>query len=146
MVEVYAILGDANARKSSTVRALTGAAQRALRTVATNAGNIDIFVQISSLQESTISPADFIQEITNLGCRYVLVTLWIQSRQIFPSGQDYLQKFTAAGWTIQQLVVLGAPQLPPLPSGTPTPNLLPQSEETPANQIASRIRTWWGWF
>jgi hypothetical protein len=146
MPTVYAILGDGNTRKSSTTRALTGAAQRSVMSVATAAGSIDVFVQISSLQESHILPQDFIAEMIAAGHQNILVTLWVSQLGTFPAGTDYLREFANAGWVIQQIVVLGtAPLLPPLHAGAPPPNLIPHSAMTPANQIASLIRGWWNW-
>ena len=115
MPTVHVILGDANTRKSSTARALTGVAQRKSVNVATNTGDIDVFVQISSLQESKIMPADFIAEIVSGGYQHVLLTLWVSPRAtsdgIYPAGVNYLLVFIAAGWTIVQIVVLGASTL-----------------------------------
>jgi hypothetical protein len=146
MPTVYAMLGDGNTRKSSTTRALTGAAQRRIVSVATAAGSIDVFVQISSLQESRILPQEFIAEMITARHQNLLVTLWVSPLGAFPPGTDYLREFAIAGWVIQQIVVLGTtPLLPPLHAGAPTPNLIPNSPATPANQIASFIRGWWNW-
>ena len=150
MPNVYVVLGEANARKSSTARTLTGVPQRKCVTVATNSGDIDIFVQISSLQESKITPDDFINEMTSGGYDNVLVTLWISQRftstGVYPAGVDYLHAFVAAGWNIAQIVVLGTSTLPSaLPASAPSPNFIPNSWSTPVNQIASQVRAWWGW-
>jgi hypothetical protein len=56
MPTIYAIVGDANTRKSSTARALTGVARRKCVTVGTTTIDIDVFVQVSSLQESNMPP------------------------------------------------------------------------------------------
>jgi hypothetical protein len=146
MPTVYAILGDNNTRKSSTVRALTGATQFGVRTAATLAGNIDVYVQVSSLQESRVLPLDFIAAMTAAGHTNILATLWVSPLNNFPAGTDYLREFANAGWIINQIVVLGAtPLLPPLHIGAPTPNLIPHSATMPANQIASLVRGWWNW-
>jgi hypothetical protein len=146
MPTVYAILGDNNSRKSSTARALTGAAQRGVRTVATSAGNIDVFVQISSLQEQNIMPPVFIAEMTAAGRQNILVTLWVSQLGAFPAGTDYLREFANAGWIIRQIVVLGTtPLLPTLHAGAPAPNQIPNSPMIPTNQIASLVRGWWSW-
>src|SRR5258708_7194310 len=113
MPTVYAILGDENTRKSSTTRALTGAEQRRVMSVATAAGRIDIFVQISSLQESHILPQDFIAEMTAAGHQNILVTLWFSQLGALATGTDYLREFANAGWVIQQIVVLGTTPLLP---------------------------------
>lgn len=146
MPTVYAILGDGNTRKSSTSRALTGVAQRKAVTVATPVGNIDVFVQIKSLQEANISAQDFITEMTQAGHSHMLVTLWVSQFWTFPPGTDYLRDFAIAGWTINQIVVLGpTPLAPPLHAGAPVPRLIPNSAITPVNQIASQVRGWWNW-
>jgi hypothetical protein len=146
MVEVYLILGDHNVRKSSTVRALTGIGNRGTRTGATITGNIDVYIEVRALQENNIQPSDFTQQVVPAsGCQYVLVPLRIQQVNNLPSGNDYIQHFITAGWTMQQVVVLGMAFIPPLPGGAPNPNFIPQAPMTPANNIASQIRGWWGW-
>ena len=147
MPDVYVIMGDGNTRKSATIRALTGAFQRGLYQVATrNAGVIDIFVQISALQESKISPQQFIQEVTQNNYQHILVSLWISQGGRQPSGQDYIRNFLNAGWNILEILVLGTATLSyNLPPGSPPPNYIPNSRNLPANQIASQIRTWWQW-
>ena len=148
MPTVFAILGDGNSRKSSTVRAITGAARYGVWTVATSSGNMDVYIRISSLQESNIDPQTFIADMTAAGHQNILVTLWVSQRATptatFPAGTDYLRAFAAAGWIIQQIVVLGTTPLL-LHAGAPAPNLIPLSATTPANQIASLIRGWWNW-
>jgi hypothetical protein len=146
---VYVILANANTRKSSTARALTGVAQRKCVTVATNSGDIDVFVQISSLQESKIMPADFIAEIVSGRYQNVLVTLWVSQRVTsggaYPAGVNYLQAFVAAGWTIEQIVVLGTSTFAGVAAGMPPPRFVPDSHTTPLNLIASHVRGWWQW-
>ncbi len=147
MTDVYVIMGDRNTRKSATIRALTGAFKRGLYRVATqNVGVIDIFVQISSLQESRIPPQNFIQQVQQSNYQYVLVSLWIFQSNRQPNGLTYIQSFLNAGWNIQAIVVLGTDRLPyNLPADTPNPNFIPNSQNLPANQIASQIRGWWQW-
>jgi len=146
MLNIFIIMGDRNTRKSATIRALTGAFQRKVYQVATQMGNIDIFVQISSLQESRISPQKFIKEIEEYNCPNVLVSLWISQGNGQPDGLTYIREFLNRGWNIQQIVVLGVNNLPyNLPQNTPSPNYIPNSRDLPANQIASQIREWWQW-
>jgi len=149
MPTLYVILGDANTRKSSTVRALTGVARRRSVTVGTTVGDIDVFVQVSSLQESEIMPADFISEMTSAGHQNIVVTLWVSSRVTstgtYPQGIVYLQEFIAAGWTLAQIVVLGASTFSGAPPATPAPHFIPNSRTTPVNRIAAQVRSWWGW-
>ncbi len=146
MAAVYAIIGDGSTRKSSTSRALTGVGQRKQVSVATVSGPLDIFVCIQSLQEAGISPQAFIAEVTNGGYQNALVTLWDSPGNGHPAGSTYLQDFANAGWSIQQIVVLGVSQLlHPLSNAMPQPNYVANATAIPVNQIASHARGWWGW-
>jgi hypothetical protein len=159
MPNVYAILGEADTRKSSTVRALTGAGQlQPGWIVATTLplGNIEVYVQIRSLQEEKgITPKDFINiigkhneyrakqtpkwnPVTN-----ILIPLRISAFNNCPAGTDYLQHFASVGWNIiRPIVVLGAAALP---TAFPAHHPIPNSASTPANGIASQIRPLWLW-
>lgn len=147
MPTVYAILGDSNTRKSSTIRALTGTWKKKLTLVATGAGSINVYVLVSSLQEAGIDPQHFIATMNAGTYQNILVPLWVSNRGTLPAGTEYLRQFAATlGWTIQQVVVLGtAHTLHPLHAGTPAPNLIPQATTMATNEIASHIRGWWNW-
>ncbi len=157
MPDVFIILGKSGMRKSPTIRALTGRSQRGGKgrgkenwQIATiQKGNIDIFVQIGSLQEKGISPEKFIAEINKGSYPNVLVCLWIKKKDNErPDGATYIQEFVDKEWNIREVVVLTKDKnLPPnyLPKGTPNPNYIYNSQSQPANQIASKIRKWWKW-
>ncbi|MBI1821152.1 MAG: hypothetical protein HY036_01780 [Nitrospirae bacterium] len=151
MVTVYVILGDTNMKKSSTVRALTGVGQKKEFEIATNSGNLKVFTLISALQESEISPEKFIDFVKKGGYQNVLIPLWISGRKRgnFPSGNEYLQEFMKANWHIEHIVILGGHDLPNhtvLPDGVSAPLFISNSNQQPANRIASQIRGEWGWF
>src|SRR5262245_50581674 len=114
-VNVYAVIGGGDTRKSSSVRALTGVGQRKAVAVATVTGAMQTFVQISALQESEISPGDFVHDMNSGGHQNILVTLrdapLHKGGAHYPSGSDYIQEFIRAGWNIHQVVVLGAHHL-----------------------------------
>lgn len=151
MVDIFIIMGGRNTKKSATIRALTGVFKRKNYKVAieTRQGNIDVinvFVQISSLQESRISPQDFINQIKQNGYLNVLVSLWISSSNGQPDGITYIQEFISVGWNIREIVVLGTNSLSDhLPTDAPAPNFIPNSRDLPANQVASQIRRLWQW-
>ena len=161
MPNVYAILGDSNTRKSSTVRALTGVFQghSAWNVATTTHPPLDVHVEVSSLQESNISPQGFVdiidavnQNRVSLNLPHVaniLVPIWISAGNNLPAGINYLQHFAqmpTPGWNISQIVVLGATALPiaSLPAGVPA-HLISGSASMPVNLIASQIRGMWGW-
>jgi len=151
MPDLYIIMGDRNVRKSSTIRALTGAYNKGVYKIAIKSGQvIDVFVQISSLQESKISPEDFIKEVNSEKYKHVLLSLWISPGNEQKSGLDYINEFIKEKeWSIKEIVVLGMNESEKnnlgLPTNVPTPNFIQNSGSLPANQIASQIRNWWCW-
>lgn len=147
MPDIFVVIGDANSRKSYTIRALTGAYNKGFYDIGLQNNNIlNVYVHISSLQESRISPQQFVTDLNTVGYSYVLVSLWIRSGHGQPDGLTYLNAFISAGWNVQDIVVLGTPQLPyALPTSVPTPAFIPNSVGLPANNIASQIRGTWNW-
>jgi hypothetical protein len=161
MPNVYAILGESNTGKSSTVRALTGAGQlqEAWRVATTlPPSNIEVYVQIRSLQEEKgIQPMALTDRITELNkwraahpnnyapVTNLLIPLRISAFNNCPDGAAYLKHFASVGWNIMPIVVLGAAVLPAgLPVRVPTLSI-PGSASMPANGIASQIRPLWNW-
>ena len=147
MPNLFIIMGDRDTRKSSTIRNLTGAYNRKLYQVETIQGNIiDIFIQVSSLQESRISPQEFLQEMNRENYQNILLSLWISEGNNQPNGLTYIQHFINANWSIHEIVILGINNLPyQLPQNCPNPNFISNSKIIPANTIASKIRRWWQW-
>jgi hypothetical protein len=118
--------------------------------VATQSGNIDVFLQLSSLQEAWILPQEFITDMTKAGHSHILVTLWVSQcmhdGQLYPPGTKYLEDFANAGWTLSEIVVLGQTSLaPPLHATATAPYFVSNSTGTPMNQIASQVRSRWNW-
>ena len=158
MPNVYAILGESNTGKSSTVRALTGVTmQYDTWTVATTppTGNIDVYVEIKALQESNIQPQDFVKKIADLDqflitkghhtVNNILIPLRISAVNGCPDGAVYLQHFARMpipGWNIRPIVVLGAAAMP---TAFPAHHPIPGLASMPANGIASQIRPLWNW-
>jgi hypothetical protein len=161
MPNVYAILGESNTGKSTTVRALTGVSQRSHPwSVATSPTvNINFYIQMKALQEDDIKPQDFLNKIANHNhystknghrpVNDILIPLRISGIKGYPDGIDYLKHFASVGWTVRQIVVLGAATSP---SGLAA--LVPKHRihlisylhtMPPANKIASYIRGWWSW-
>jgi len=137
-------MGDTKTRKSAVIRALTGAHKRGVYDVATSLGVLNVYVQISSLQEDNITPAKFVRE--HLKDENVLIPLWIKGRGKFPDGDVYLARFLQAGWYISGLVILGVKNVKiKIPNGVPNPVYFPNSKVEPANKTANSIRKLWGW-
>ena len=145
MPEVWIIMGDAQVGKSSAIRALTGAFKSDYTNVQTAHGRLtNIFVQIRSLQENRISPERFIKDHRN--DQYILLSLRINQAGGYPNGLSYIREFNRNGWVIKGIAVLGTNILPyNLPQGLPNPLFIPNSQNTPANEVAYRIRQVWNW-
>ncbi len=165
MRRVFVILGESRSGKSATIRALTGAFRRGILQVATQDGNIDIFVQISALQEAKIRPDGFIDEVNRVeGEPDILVALRPRSTNggNFPDAMSYIAQFEQEGWSIVGIVFLDS-ELNALTNAltdelrdryqhlfvVPNSRYIPANEITPryipANEIAHRIRGEWGW-
>ena len=142
MPDVFIIMGKT--KKSATIRALTGIFSEKDWEVATQNENIDIFVQVRALQEAGISPEDFISQ--RKGSLNILVCLWISEGNGQSDGHTYIKAFFDAGWNIKEIVALGINKLPyDLPQGTPKPKSICNSQNLPANRIASQVRGCWKW-
>lgn len=142
MTDIYVIMGDSNSRKSSTIRALTGVARKRSYDISTTNGIIETYISISSLQESKTSPKAFLKEVNSMGCKNVLVSLWIRNGKSLPKGRKYLDKFTKSGWNIKPIAVLGS-TLPNLPQRYSVKSI--KSKKRPSNEIASEVRKMWNW-
>jgi hypothetical protein len=144
MPKVFVILGDKNARKSSTIRALTGSYNFGPCQIGTPDGEISVFVQIRALQEAEIPPQDFVDGTK--GYAYILVPLRISGCRGMPDGLQYIQTFLEAGWLVANIAVLGTDNLPyHLPAGLPVPLFIPNSAVVAANGTANTIRGAWNW-
>ena len=76
-MDVYVIVGEKEAGKSSVTRSLTGCWKNGKREIATTSGNVKVYVQLSSLQESRATAADFMNKISHEAedCTAVLLSL-----------------------------------------------------------------------
>ena len=147
MPNIFIIMGEKNTRKSATIRALTGVHHKTRRgyQIGTPRGDINVFIKISSLQESPISPQDFITDIQNRNYQNVLISLWISQGNGQPNGVTYIREFLNVGWNISQIVVLGTDNIQNSPQNTPVPYYISNSRTLPSNTIASQIRERWQW-
>jgi hypothetical protein len=145
MPTVWAVIGQHNARKSSTIRALTGKGNVRLANpglwdvLYVGLGLVPTLVFPVGLQEVNIPAAQFILTVGAIQAANVIVAMRYDSP--LGNAQAYLTAFQAAGWNIAGYAVLGphAP-LPGFAGGVPFPN----AAVTPSNQIAAQLRTAWG--
>ncbi len=145
MPRVFIIMGHRKVRKTSTIRALTGVYKFGEWDVTTSdMGVLKIYIHLSALQEKMITPEVFLRD--NKNHENILVPLRIDGGYKYPKGIEYIKKIIEAKWVIAGVVVLKEQEL--VNSGFLDErrlHFLPNSENTPSNQIASKIRNWWNW-
>ena len=155
MPRLHIIIGDANTRKSSLLRSLTGVvggrtANQHMDILLTNGSIINVYCTTSALQENLNpkTPEQFIEEINSL-CPMptdIAITLRAKKRAGYPSAADYILAFRQAEWHISSAALLG--------HSAAALNLLLQnvavatkvdSPIRPTNETASLVRKIWGW-
>ena len=154
-LKVWAVIGDANARKTSTIRALTGVKNVPRRPTARypypllwdvtfkKHRTVKAFVYPCALQEVALTSAAFVAMVAGSGATDVIVALRYYHRN-HGDAANYLTDFATAGWTIVGCAVLGPDPtalLKTLP-GAITIHV-PVAAATPSNQIAARLRKAW---
>jgi hypothetical protein len=147
-MEAFVIIGNANTRKSSVVRSLTGCFNRSLRDIQPAAGGRPrrVYARARALQFTNTRPADFVAEVSAVRCDTVLVCLTPDANPIdparLPGAESYLAQFRAAGWTVKSIAVLGQNG-----GGVRAPRLrqFPYASTEPINVTAQAVRTHFGW-
>ena len=147
-MDAYILIGNANTRKTSVVRSLTGCFNRSVRDIQPLGGKpvLRLYARVGTLQDSKCSPADFIAEAASTHCSAVLCCLSPNANpdhaEHLPDAQAYLAAFKAAGWRQRAIAVLGQNG-----GGVRSPSLLqfPQAPIAPINQTARAVRMHFGW-
>jgi hypothetical protein len=149
MPDVWAVIGPANARKSSTIRALTGVGNVPHPPISSKAspplwdvsylkrGPVLTFVYPCALQEVHFDSSDFTKTVVKSGAAKVIVALR------YRDALHYLTAFRTARWVIAGYAVLGPPPHQLLP-GFARGILIPDAASTPSNVIAAQLRQAWG--
>lgn len=112
-MKAYIIIGSSNTRKSSTCRALTGCFNRSIRDIRdTHQNDLDVYVRVSSLQESETTPKEFHKEVMAKKQNHVLFCLWPtenpKNPQKYPNAAEYVKFLTSKGWVIAKVAILGS--------------------------------------
>ena len=107
--KIYCIVGDANASKSSVIRALTGVRITGKTDVCfVNNKRNTFYVKVTSMQEETkhtIPKAISLLKVEN--CDYNLIALRFKKVGNYPCAEDYLKAFIKKGWAIEGIAMLG---------------------------------------
>jgi hypothetical protein len=145
MKRVFIVVGHEASRKSSTIRALTGAGsgRKVLQVKMSNNNISNIFVCHASLQEIPITPENFIAEVEKIENNPdVLVALRANASQNpeFPNADEYISHFVQAGWQIAGISCLYRDENRTFSIIGFEPIEIFNSILTPANEIAHIIR------
>lgn len=167
MVEVYAVVGESESRKSAVIRCLTGVYGQTRNWAvawATNPGGPTVpqkmvcsvpdgkkittptttYVQIRAPQEARISVKDMANAVSSCGDEYLVIALRKRPAKGYPSAEDYLQHFASLNWTLHPYIELGAihKSAPPIRACSQAAHY-PNSKATPANLLANSVRSHW---
>jgi|GEM_PF-2923502 len=170
MVEVYAVVGESESRKSAVIRCLTGvyglSANWAVAWRQMPAGKIDqqtavcrvpvgakgkkltlpqaTYVQLRAPQEAGISVQRMLNNVVRSGDEYLVIALRNRSANGCPDADSYLQYFKKNGWNVHPYVQLGVihAKAPKISSTTSAVHIA-NSRTIPANLIADHVRNVW---
>lgn len=154
MPNLHIIIGDADTRKSSLLRCLTGVgsgnATRYIDVAEASGRTIQVYCILSALQENykPLLPAEFIKHIKSLHPKPtdIAFTLRVSSRGSYPDCNAYLQAFTAAGWPVVNVALLGSSACKQGSQISAQAVIsVPSSPQQPTNLTASQVRAVWKW-
>lgn len=151
-MKFWALVGDSNTHKTSTIRALTGVGNRqeawCLRL--SDGSDIVAWIETSSPQERGEPPPDeFARDVArnaNSSVTHVILPLGFKARKGIVSAEHYIHHLVdAEKWECLGIVVTGSNR----PDGAfrpiaPTFTVrMPTKPFEPANAIANQVREWW---
>ncbi|MCM8710812.1 hypothetical protein M2651_07200 [Clostridium sp. SYSU_GA19001] len=154
-VNLYVILGEANMRKSSVMRCLSGVDRKNVYKIQHANGTIkDTFVRITSLQETDCTESEFVTYVTQKVKKHyddILICLRInglihpKSKRQLHRAEDYINHFRSIGWNFTRIVDFQDSNNP-VQLGSITPTLtLPDTHIHSANYTASLVRSHFNW-
>lgn len=161
-INVYLVIGEPNMGKSTAIRHLVAFTERGkalfekeLLTVYPSPFIIS-FYGYQALQESGISPQDFIQFVKNQAKQpeNLILALRLNATNgnknvgAFPDANAYIQAFIKAGWTISKSVVLDDSGNAKYPKNWNALSVLSrpaQGKAVPTNRMAANTRIYFGW-
>jgi len=147
-MDAYILIGNANTRKTSVVRSLTGCFNRSVRDIQLQGSRRPqrFYARVGTLQITRTSIEDFIQEVSRSRCEAVVFCLSPTAHKTdleeFPDAQIYVAALRERGWRIKGVAVLGQDG-----GGVRAPNLrqYTQAPTAPVNVTARDVRAQFGW-
>ncbi|MDO8904328.1 hypothetical protein [Hydrogenophaga sp.] len=146
-MDVYIIIGNANTRKASLVRSLTGCFNRSVREILLQGSKRPhrFYARVGTLQDTRTTIDQFVQELTRARCEAAVFCLspgQKPDQPDLPDAQTYVAAMRKLGWRIKGIAVLGQND-----GGLRAPNLrqYPQAPAAPVNVTAREVRAQFGW-
>lgn len=146
-MDAYLLIGNANTRKTSVIRSLTGCFNRSVRDIQLQSGRpVRFYARVGALQNTRTTLDEFVQEVNRSRCDAVVFSLLPTAVQTdlmdYPDAQTYVAGLRERGWRIKGVAVLGQDG-----GGVRAPNLRQyvQAPSAPVNLTARDVRAQFGW-
>jgi hypothetical protein len=147
-MDAYILIGNANTRKTSIVRSLTGCFNRSVRDIQMQTGKrpLRFYARVGALQSTRTTVGDFLAEVARARCEAVIFCLAPGAHKTdleeYPDAQAYVAALREQGWHVKGVAVLGQDG-----GGVRAPNLRQhtQAPTAPVNLTARDIRAQFGW-
>lgn len=147
-MDAYIIIGNANTRKASLVRSLTGCFNRSVRDILLQGDKRPqrFYARVGTLQDTRTTIEQFAAEANRSRCDATLFCLSPTANRTeaveLPDAASYVAAFRKLGWRIKGVAVLGQND-----GGVRAPNLrqYPQAPAAPVNVTARDVRAQFGW-
>lgn len=147
-MDAYILIGNANTRKTSIVRSLTGCFNRSVRDIQLQSDKRPqrFYARVGALQATRTNLESFLAEVTRARCEAVLFCLSPGANKTdleeYPDAATYVTALRELGWRIKGVAVLGqnggAVQ-------APNSRQYIQAPTAPVNLTARDIRAQFGW-
>jgi hypothetical protein len=146
-MDTYILIGNANTRKTSVIRSLSGCFNRSVRDIQLQSGKpVRFYARVGALQNTRTTLDEFVQEANRARCEAVLFSLLPNAVHTdlmdYPDAQTYVAGLREQGWRIKGVAVLGQDG-----GGVRAPNLRQyvQAPTAPVNATARDLRAQFGW-
>jgi len=146
-MDAYILIGNANTRKTSVIRSLTGCFNRSVRDIQLQSGKpVRFYARVGALQNTRTTLDEFVQEVSRARCEAVVFSLLPTAVHTdlmdYPDAQTYVAGLRERGWRVKGVAVLGQDG-----GGVRAPNLRQyiQAPTAPVNLTARDVRAQFGW-
>ncbi|MEX1165417.1 MAG: hypothetical protein WEK74_00840 [Hydrogenophaga sp.] len=147
-MDAYILIGNANTRKTSVVRSLTGCFNRSVRDIQMQSGKrpVRFYARVGALQTTRTSLENFLSEVARARCEAVLFCLSPGANttdlEEFPDASTYVEALRGKGWHIKGVAVLGQDG-----GSVRAANVrqYTQAPTAPVNVTARDVRAQFGW-